>query len=119
MQLVEDPDTAYWLDGLEGEAQNFEWDAGNRTKLQKHGVKQEDVESMFQSPIVFAGRVVEPAHDEPRWLVLGRNVRSRKLALLFTRRGERVRPISCRAMRRNEREVYEEAIREEGQGGNA
>ena len=39
--------------------------------------------------------------------------RGRKLALIFTRRGERLRPVSCRPMRRNERKVYEEAIREE------
>jgi uncharacterized DUF497 family protein len=30
--------------------------------------------------------------------------------LVFTRRGDRLRPISCRPMRRTERQVYEEAI---------
>jgi len=70
---------------------------------------------MFRSPIVFAGRVTEPAHDEPRCLVLGESERGRKLALIFSRRRERLRPISCRPMRRNERKVYDEAIRQQGE----
>jgi uncharacterized DUF497 family protein len=84
MRLAEDPDAACWLDQLGGEAGDFEWDVGNRPKLMKHQVDQEDVES-------------EPAYDEPRWLVLGMSERGRKLALIFTRRGERLRPVSCRA----------------------
>jgi hypothetical protein len=112
MQLVEDSAAASWLDQLGGDAEDFEWDLGNRPKLEKHRVDEDDVVSMFRSPIVFAGRITEPAHAEPRWLVLGRSERGRKLALVLTRRGERVRPVSCRPMRRNERKVYEEAIRE-------
>ena len=117
MRLVEDPDAAFRLDALEGEPGDFEWDQGNRTKLKKHNVEQEDVASMLRSPIMFAARIIEPAHDEPRWLVLGKSARGRKLALILTRRDERLRPISYRAMRGNERKVYEEAIREEGEGG--
>ena len=37
----------------------------------------------------------------------------RLLALIFTRRGEQLRPISCRPMRRNERTLYEEACKED------
>ena len=119
MRLVEDPATASWLDQFGGEDQDFDWDAGNRSKLTKHRVEQNDVVSMFRSPIVFAGRIVEPAHDEPRWLVLGRSERGRKLALILTRRDERVRPVSCRPMRRNERKIYEEAIAEEVKVGSS
>src|SRR3989442_4928679 len=97
MRLVENPHEASWLDTLEGEARDFEWDTGNRTKLKKHGVEEEDVEAMVRSPIIFAGRIIEPAHDEPRWLVLGKSVRCRKLALILTRRRERLPPISCQA----------------------
>jgi hypothetical protein len=119
MRLVEDPAAASWLDQLGGEAEDFEWDAGNRAKLEKHQVNQDDVVSMFRSPIVFAGRIIEPAHDESRWLVLGKSERGRKLTLILTRRGERLRPVSCRPMRRNERKVYEEAIREKGKVGSS
>jgi len=112
MRLAEDVAAAMWLDQLRGQAEDFEWDAGNLPKLQKHRVGKDDVVSMFRSPIVFAGRIIEPVHDEPRWLVLGKSEYSRKLALILTRRGERVRAVSCRPMRRSERKVYEEAVRE-------
>lgn len=115
MRLVDDPDAGSWLDQLAGEAGDFEWDTGNRPKLDKHGLDQEDLESMLCSPIAFAGRIIEPAYAEPRWLVLGESERGRKLALIFTRRGERLRPVSCRPMRRNERKVYDETIREKGE----
>src|SRR5262245_41843011 len=111
MRLVEDSETASWLGGLDDVADGFDWDAGNLAKNRKHGVDRVDVEQMFQSPMVFAGRIVEPVHEEPRWLVLGQNARGRRLALVFTRRGNRVRPISCRAMRSQERKLYEETIR--------
>jgi uncharacterized DUF497 family protein len=80
-------------------------------------VNEDEVASLFRSPIVFAGRIIEPAHDEPRWLVLGKSARGRKLALILTRRGERLRPVSCRSMRPNERKVYEEATREKDEDG--
>ena len=54
----------------------------------------------------------EPAHGEPRWLVLGEDAAGRRLALVFTRRGNRLRPISCRAMRGKEKALYEKARRQ-------
>jgi len=30
MQLVDDPDAASWLDGLEGAAEDFDWDGSSR-----------------------------------------------------------------------------------------
>ena len=110
MRLIEDGEAARWLEQLRGGPEDFEWDAGNCSKNRKHGVEPQDVEAMFGSPIVFAGRIVEPAHDEPRWLVLGASRRGRRLALILTRRRDRLRPVSCRPMRRNERRVYGEAI---------
>ncbi len=45
----------------------MEWDAGNSTKSQtKHGFRTADVESILEAAVVFAGRIVEPAHDEVR-----------------------------------------------------
>ncbi len=110
MQFVDDPGTAAWLEALEGISQDFDWDAGNRTKNRKHGVDTEDVEALLGQPVLLAGRIVQPEQDEPRWLLLGRDDKGRRLALVFTRRDDRLRPISCRPMRRTERQVYEEAI---------
>jgi uncharacterized DUF497 family protein len=110
MRLAADPETARWLEALGGRSEDFEWDSGNRSKNLKHGVKSENVEAILYHPVLFAGRIVEPTYEERRWLVLGIDDAERPLALVFTRRGERVRPISCRKMRRKERALYEEAI---------
>jgi uncharacterized DUF497 family protein len=103
---------AEWLQQLAGEAKDFDWDAGNPAKHRKHAVEPSDVEAMLRRRTVFIGRIVEPAHDEERWLLLGHESRRRPLALIFTRRGEKLRPVSCRPMRAKERKVYEEACQE-------
>lgn len=110
MRFIDDQKAAAWLDGLEGSPEDFDWDAGNRTKNRKHGVEAEDIEALLSHPVLLAGRIVQPDHDEPRWLLLGRDNRERRLTLIFTRRGDRLRPISRRRMSATERDVYEEAI---------
>jgi hypothetical protein len=110
MRLAGDAEAAGWLGGLAGTSEEFDWDAGNRTKSRKHGVDRAEVEQLLRHPFVFEGRIVEPEHDESRWLVLGRTDADRPLALVFTRRGNRLRPISCRPMRKKEKQRYEEAI---------
>jgi uncharacterized DUF497 family protein len=112
MKLVGDSEAEAWLEALPLEA--FEWDSGNRLKNAKHRVEPSEVESLFQRTVFLAGRIVEPAHDESRWLLLGETSTGRRLALIFTRRGSKLRPISCRQMRRNERRLYEEAKLETG-----
>lgn len=111
MKVEADPDASEWLTDLIDRPRtgNFEWDTGNRSKQAKHGVTPAEVEELFLGKILFAGRIIEPAHDEPRWLLLGATASGRPLALIFTRRGDRLRAISCRPMRRNERKLYEEA----------
>ncbi|MCK6556652.1 BrnT family toxin [Candidatus Binatia bacterium] len=114
MRFVADAEAEHWLLGLRGRVSELDWDAGNRTKNRKHGVEPEDVSALFRGDVYFAGRIVEPAHAELRWLVLGADGSGRPLAVIFTRRGDRVRPISCRPMRRKEKSLYEAAIRKEG-----
>jgi hypothetical protein len=58
VRLVASPDIAAWL----GTRPAMEWDAGNSTKSQtKHGFHTADVESILDAPVLFAGRIVEPA----------------------------------------------------------
>ena len=64
----------------------------------------------FATRSCFAGRIIEPTHDERRWLLLGQDDRGRTLALIFTRRRDRLRPVSCRPMRRKEKKLYEKAV---------
>jgi hypothetical protein len=113
MRLEDDPDTAAWLDRLTGEASDFDWDEGNQTKHTKHGVASAEIEEMLRHALLFAGRIVEPSHPEQRWLALGVTDGGRPLALIFTRRGDKLRAISGRPMRRKERAAYEDAC---GQG---
>lgn len=92
-------------------ALTFEWDprkdASNR---QKHGVGFEEALTVFADPL---GRIVEDrrhSEGELRLIILGRSVRGRLLAVMFTERGEdRVRIISARRATRPERYDYEEA----------
>jgi uncharacterized DUF497 family protein len=65
---------------------------------------------MLRGPLFFAGRIIEPVHAERRYLVLG-VAGGRGAALVFTRRGELLRPISCRAMREKERAIYDAATK--------
>lgn len=61
VRLTAAPDIAEWL----GTRPLMEWDAGNSTKSQtKHGFRTAEVESILDAAVVFAGRIVEPAHDE-------------------------------------------------------
>jgi uncharacterized DUF497 family protein len=109
MRLVPDAAAEGWLVALTGAAEEFDWDAGNLTKNRKHGVEPGDVQALIGGDFYFAGRMVEPAHDESRWLALGEDATGRRLALVFTKRGNQLRPISYRMMRRKERLLYEKA----------
>ncbi len=113
MRLIPDPEAEGWFAGLAGKPGDFDWDAGNVEKLTKHRVTCADVEALVAAEVVvFAGRIIEPMHAEARWLALGRDASGRGLALIFTRRGEALRPISCRPLRRGERRLYAEATGE-------
>ena len=63
MRLEADAGAARWLERLEGRPDDFDWDAGNRTKNLKREVNPADVEALLAHAILFAGRIVEPAHD--------------------------------------------------------
>ncbi len=82
VRLTAAPDIAEWL----GTRPLMEWDAGNSSGLS-----------------------VEAAHDEARYLLLGVTSGGRHAALVFTRRGDKLRPISCRAMIKTEKEAYDAA----------
>jgi len=113
MKFARDVEASLWLRDFVPDPDNFDWDAGNKAKNTKHGVRSEEIESIFhQEKLLFAGRITEPTHEEWRGLILGRSAAGRALALIFTRRGDRLRAISCRSMRPNERRLYETSIQE-------
>jgi len=114
MRLIPDPNMERWLEEFIPYPSSFDWNKANRTKNLKHGVSAEEVESLFtENRYFFAGKIMEPSHPEWRGLILGLDKTDRGLALIFTIRGEKVRPISCRIMRESERRSYEAHVTEE------
>lgn len=87
----------------------FDWDAGNERKSEdKHGVSQAAAEQVFSNvPILFGATYGRGGED--RSLAYGKTDAGRLLTIAFTIRGDLVRVISARPMRREEREFYGEA----------
>lgn len=87
----------------------FEWDNGNRDKNQlKHGVTCGECEEVFfNQPLIILD---DAAHSqgEMRHAALGLTDAARKLFVVFTIRGGKIRVISARDMHRKERQFYED-----------
>jgi len=88
----------------------FDWDAGNFLKNEKHSVTDAEAEQVFfNEPLLL---LEDSAHSgsEARWHALGRTNAHRLLKVAFTFRagGTRVRVISARPMHRKERKFYEQ-----------
>jgi uncharacterized protein len=82
------------------------------TAAQRHGVTAGTCEQVFfQEPLLVTP---DPRHsqDEERWAALGRTADGRSLAIVFTLRGELIRPISARDMSRKERRLCAKAEKE-------
>ena len=88
----------------------FEWDDGNRSKCQKHGVSVAEIEALFmQDPRI----APDPKHstDEDRLIAVGKAGTGRGLFVAFTMRtkeGRRlIRPVTARYMHAREIAAYE------------
>jgi uncharacterized protein len=88
----------------------FDWDDGNRSKCQKHGVSIAEIEALF----VRGPRVApDPKHsvDEDRLIAVGKTSAGRPLFVAFTMRtkeGRRlIRPVTARYMHEREIAAYE------------
>jgi uncharacterized DUF497 family protein len=88
----------------------FDWDRGNRTKCQKHGLSIALIESLFARPLAIIPSATGSG-EESRFCAVGRAGNGRKVFLVFTlrRKGDKqlIRPISARYMHRKEIESYE------------
>jgi hypothetical protein len=88
----------------------FDWDDGNRSKCQEHGVSQAAIESLFRGSIAV---LPDPIHSksEERFKAIGKSDDGRWIFIVFTlrtRRGKKlVRPISARYMHKKEVDHYE------------
>lgn len=85
----------------------FEWDEGNKEKNEKrHGVTFLEVEQSF-SQILYKFGDEKHSVLERRYGVYTQTQTGRKLVIVFTIRGERIRVIMARDMSRKERADYE------------
>ena len=92
--------------GLEG----FEWDEGNSEKnWLRHGVRQLEAEQALLSRPLIVALDIGHSREEPRFVALGQTGAQRRLFMVFTIRGTRVRVISVRPMSAKEQGVYEQA----------
>jgi hypothetical protein len=62
----------------------------------------------FHEPLLIAPDA-EHSETEKRWAAWGRTADGRALAIVFTLRGARIRPLSARDMNRKERRLYAQA----------
>jgi uncharacterized DUF497 family protein len=88
----------------------FESDTGYAPKVvARHQVTPGEREQVFfHEPLLIAP---DPRHStaEERWAAWSCTADGRTLAVVFTLRGDRIRPLSARDMNRKERQRYAEA----------
>jgi len=88
----------------------FEWDQGNAPKIRaRHRVTQGECEQLFFREPFLVAPDAEHSEAEERRAGWGRTVEGRALAVIFTLRGDQIRPISARDMNRKERQHYAQA----------
>jgi hypothetical protein len=87
----------------------FEWDHHKADRNNhKHGVTFQEAATVFGDPLAIT--FADPDHtvDEQRYLTFGMSKFDRMLVVSHTDRGDRIRLISARLMKRQERIIYEE-----------
>jgi len=86
----------------------FDWDDGNRDKNRlKHNVLNGECEDVFfNQPLVIVNDNKHSEHEK-RYAAFGVTDGGRRLAVIFTQRGNLIRVISARDMNNKERRFYE------------
>jgi uncharacterized protein len=88
----------------------FEWAEGNRAKnWERHQVSTAECEEIFFNLPLLMHEDIKHSQQEPRYYVLGKTDAGRRLFIVFTVRGTKIRVISARPMNRKERQLYDEA----------
>lgn len=85
----------------------FDWDSGNLPKCLGHGVSLREIEALFRGDVYIVRDAV--VGGERRILGFG-NGAGRWIFCAFTRRGDRIRPVSVRFMHDMEVKRYVEEI---------
>ncbi len=93
------------IDGLV----EFDWDDGNILKNEvKHALKWQIIEEIFfNEPLVLLEDKTHSSDDECRCAALGFTNEKQLVAVIFTKRKNKIRVISARPMSKKERIFYE------------
>lgn len=87
----------------------FEWDPKKaESNKRKHGISFHEAATVFGDPLAITFTDPDHSFDENRYLTFGLSRFDRLLVVSHADPGERVRIISARLMRRQERRIYEE-----------
>lgn len=93
------------LDDIEG----FDWDEGNSNKnWHGHRVTDAESEQVFSNKPILIGRDLSHSDSEDRYAARGVTDGGRRLTVIYTIRGKRIRVISARDMTDREERKYEE-----------
>lgn len=87
----------------------FEWDEKKAAEnLRKHGVSFDEATTVFGDPLAITYH--DPMHsiEEDRFLTFGYSSSGRLIVVSHVDRGDRIRPMSARAVTRQERNDYEQ-----------
>lgn len=85
----------------------FDWDDSNLKKnWKKHRVSHLECEQVFFNQPLLVFPDTQHSDQEERFYVLGRTDRGRRLFVVFTPRGNKIRVISAREMTKKERSFY-------------
>jgi uncharacterized protein len=88
----------------------FEWDDDNVEHLARHGITPEEVEELFEGPVI-RRRGGTDAPD--RFRVLGRTAAGRYLAMIYQERArDVVRPFTGWDIRQHERRLYDRRVKD-------
>lgn len=86
----------------------FDWDKGNKDKnVVKHGIINEDAESVFLDNKSLLAEDLEHSTFEDRYQIIGRSEHGSLLSIFFTIRNKKLRIISARKTNKKERNIYE------------
>lgn len=86
----------------------FDWDEGNERHIwDRHQYTKEEVEEVFADPDLIPAQAYE-RNGEQRHGVIGSTFDARMVFIAYTVRADKIRPISMRPARREERRAYEE-----------
>jgi uncharacterized DUF497 family protein len=88
--------------------QKFDWNDANRDHLAEHNITPQEAEEVLLG--FCAEDEQEPVEGEPRTLALGVTVQGRFLAIAYTERDKKIRPITGWDMTKKELRKYVEEL---------